>query len=132
MAHIDHLHAEPAKEEKKAKLALSGQPAGDGNGRTPSEPAGSAALSTLELRTRQIGQQLLAVARERSEGVLSSRFWSDHLMTWAMRDQGTEKGGTEKGTEKGTSLIFGNDVENKSVMSPFPRRRKVGRRCGSP
>ena len=88
MAHIDHLHTEPVKEKDKAKVVVPGQPVGDGNGRTLTEPAGSAGLSPLELRTRQIGQQLLAAAREQSEGALSSRFWSDHLMSWAMRDQG--------------------------------------------
>jgi len=40
----------------------------------------------LERLTRQIGQELLDQGRQQRAGLFSSRFWSDQLMTWAMRD----------------------------------------------
>ncbi|MFH1923719.1 MAG: hypothetical protein ABIP48_27990, partial [Planctomycetota bacterium] len=40
----------------------------------------------IERRTRQIGAELLRLARRHRAGVLSSRFWSDWLMSWAMKD----------------------------------------------
>ncbi len=65
--------------------------------RRKSEKAGSTPVSDkrratngrdVESRTRQIGADLLRIARERRTGVLSSRFWSDQLMSWAMKDPG--------------------------------------------
>ena len=42
--------------------------------------------SEIERRTHQIGSEMLRLAREHRAGVLSSRFWSDWLMSWAMKD----------------------------------------------
>src|SRR3990172_6825592 len=42
--------------------------------------------SEIERRTHQIGSELLRLAREHRAGVLSSRFWSDWLMSWAVKD----------------------------------------------
>ncbi len=53
-----------------------GQPA---DGRDP-------AATDVEARTFEIGKTLLNEARRRRGGVLSSQFWSDQLMRWAMRD----------------------------------------------
>jgi RHH-type proline utilization regulon transcriptional repressor/proline dehydrogenase/delta 1-pyrroline-5-carboxylate dehydrogenase len=36
--------------------------------------------------TEQIGNDLLVIARQQRHGILSSRFWSDRLMRWAMTD----------------------------------------------
>jgi len=88
MARIDHLHSDPAKEAGKVTVVVPSQPVGTGEGRPPTEPAGNPDPLALEARTRQIGQQLLAAARERSASVLSSRFWSNRLLTWAMSDPG--------------------------------------------
>ena len=43
-------------------------------------------LSRLERRTQQIGSELLDDARGHRAGLLSSRFWSDWLMSWAMEN----------------------------------------------
>jgi RHH-type proline utilization regulon transcriptional repressor/proline dehydrogenase/delta 1-pyrroline-5-carboxylate dehydrogenase len=88
MARIDHLHPEPAKEAGKATVVVPSQPGGPGNGRPATEPALAADPLALEERTRQIGRQLLAAARERGASVLSSRFWSNRLLAWAMSDPG--------------------------------------------
>src|SRR3990172_353885 len=48
--------------------------------------AAPAADLDIESLTRQIGSDLLAHGRERRRGVLSSRFWSDRLLQWAMKD----------------------------------------------
>ena len=45
-----------------------------------------ATLSDLQTRTLEIGKQLLDDARRHRAGMLSSQFWSDQLMHWAMRD----------------------------------------------
>jgi RHH-type proline utilization regulon transcriptional repressor/proline dehydrogenase/delta 1-pyrroline-5-carboxylate dehydrogenase len=45
-----------------------------------------AASSDVERRTRTIGGELLNSAREHKAGLLSSKFWSDQLMNWAMKD----------------------------------------------
>ena len=40
----------------------------------------------VERLAQQIGKELLARGREHRAGLLSSRFWSDKLMLWAMND----------------------------------------------
>lgn len=40
----------------------------------------------IERRVRQLGGELLQRARQHRAGVLSSRFWSDWLMSWAMKE----------------------------------------------
>ena len=42
----------------------------------------------VERLTQQIGGELLGVAMEQRGGVLSSRFWSDRFIRWAMQDPG--------------------------------------------
>ena len=42
--------------------------------------------SDTQRRTFEIGRQLLAEARHHHAGPLSSRFWSDQLIGWAMKD----------------------------------------------
>lgn len=42
--------------------------------------------ASVEALTQDIGRDLLERARANREGYLSSRFWSDQLMSWAMRD----------------------------------------------
>ena len=41
----------------------------------------------LELRTQQIGRELLQQSRQQRAGVFSSRHWSDRLVQWAMKDE---------------------------------------------
>ena len=41
----------------------------------------------LELRTQQIGRELLQQSRQQRAGVFSSRHWSDRLVLWAMKDE---------------------------------------------
>jgi RHH-type proline utilization regulon transcriptional repressor/proline dehydrogenase/delta 1-pyrroline-5-carboxylate dehydrogenase len=61
-------------------------------GTPPSEPgsafpsAGHEACEDRERLTAQIGSQLLRHARAHRAGLFSSRFWSDQLMHWAMKD----------------------------------------------
>ena len=43
-------------------------------------------VDAVEERARRIGAELLRLARENRTGPFSSRFWSDQLMSWAMRD----------------------------------------------
>ncbi|MDG2094250.1 MAG: proline dehydrogenase family protein, partial [Phycisphaerales bacterium] len=43
---------------------------------------------SLEQRILEIGAGLLADAQQERSGVLSSAFWSDKLMNWAMKDEG--------------------------------------------
>src|SRR5690242_6976336 len=45
-----------------------------------------AADSDVEQFTQTIGADLLELARGKSGGMFSSRFWSDKLMGWAMQD----------------------------------------------
>ena len=40
----------------------------------------------VETRTIAIGRELLKEARKHKAGLISSRFWSDQLMSWAMND----------------------------------------------
>jgi len=47
---------------------------------SPFEPA-------IEAAIHRIGQELLADAQQASGGMLSSAFWSDKLMDWAMKDE---------------------------------------------
>jgi RHH-type proline utilization regulon transcriptional repressor/proline dehydrogenase/delta 1-pyrroline-5-carboxylate dehydrogenase len=42
----------------------------------------------VESMIRSIGGDLLDLARSKSRGLLSGKFWSDKLMDWAMRDPG--------------------------------------------
>ena len=44
--------------------------------------------SATEQRILEIGNELLADARKARTGVMSSAFWSDKLMNWAMKDEG--------------------------------------------
>ncbi len=55
-------------------------PSGGGAGRQP--PPDSAA----ESRIREIGEQMLTLARAHKSGLLSARFYSDALMNWSMKD----------------------------------------------
>ena len=41
----------------------------------------------VEALTQQLGRDYLAAARGNQRGWLSSRFWSDKLMDWAMKDE---------------------------------------------
>ena len=52
---------------------------------SPSEPR-FARGAALDARTRQIGRELLDAARSHRAGALSSQFWSDRWMRWAMKD----------------------------------------------
>lgn len=47
---------------------------------------GNPPASDLERRTVEIGRELLDGARQHRSGLLSSRFWSDQLVDWAMKD----------------------------------------------
>ncbi len=47
----------------------------------------AAGAADVERLTRQIGGEFLARGREHRAGLLSSRFWSDRLVQWAMKDQ---------------------------------------------
>ena len=58
---------------------------GHGEPVVPSEAADSGSIDP-ELAAVQIGRQLLRSARKHRAGLLSSRFWSDQLMNWAMKD----------------------------------------------
>lgn len=51
-------------------------------------PSASAVATApdVDARTLEIGKQLLDDARRHRTGMLSSQFWSDQLMHWAMRD----------------------------------------------
>ena len=49
-------------------------------------PVAETASADLEDRTRRIGRAMLREARRPRAGFLSSRFWSDQLMLWAMKD----------------------------------------------
>ncbi|MBN2580669.1 MAG: proline dehydrogenase family protein [Pirellulales bacterium] len=49
-------------------------------------PRGAGTSSDVEQRTAEIGRRLLTAARGHRAGVFSSRFWSDQLMNWAMKD----------------------------------------------
>src|SRR5271157_275628 len=40
----------------------------------------------LEQRTVEIGERLLARAREHRKGLFSAGFWSDQLVSWTMKD----------------------------------------------
>ena len=58
---------------------------------TPVSPRAAAPVvvapsEDLERRAMQIGVELLKTAREHRSGIFSSRFWSDQLMDWAMKD----------------------------------------------
>jgi len=52
----------------------------------PPAPTVAAGSADSELLTRQIGRELLGHARRHRAGLFSSRFWSDQLMNWAMKD----------------------------------------------
>src|SRR3954467_15088141 len=41
----------------------------------------------VERLIQEIGQEFLEQARSHQRGLLSSRFWSDKLMDWAMKDE---------------------------------------------
>ena len=87
MAHIDHLHADPAKEAGKATVVVPAPSASQRGQRPPGSPA--ARSSGLSRRANPADRtQLLAAAREQSTGVLSARFWSNRLLAWAMSDPG--------------------------------------------
>ncbi len=57
---------------------------GDG-GQLPS-PRSAVTSVDIERRATEIGRELLRSAREQRSGVLSSRFWVDQMMSWAMHD----------------------------------------------
>lgn len=52
------------------------------------QPSSSAISTDLERRIVEIGREILASAREHRTGFFSTRFWSDQLMNWAMKDPG--------------------------------------------
>ncbi|MHC4399146.1 MAG: proline dehydrogenase family protein [Planctomycetota bacterium] len=54
----------------------------------PSSSPDASRRSAIERRVEEIGTDLLDRARRRRAGVFSSRFWSDKLMSWAMKDPG--------------------------------------------
>jgi len=56
------------------------------NGSSDTAKQSAAGSRDLESRTCQIGRELIASARGHHAGLLSSRFWSDRLMRWAMED----------------------------------------------
>src|SRR4051794_23187787 len=56
------------------------------NHRKPPRAAVNAAGTDIESLTQSIGADLLNLARDKSSGFFSSRFWSDKLMSWAMHD----------------------------------------------
>ncbi len=49
-------------------------------------PPGAASTLNVNRLATQIGREMLQHARAHRSGVFSSRFWSDQLMSWAMRD----------------------------------------------
>jgi RHH-type proline utilization regulon transcriptional repressor/proline dehydrogenase/delta 1-pyrroline-5-carboxylate dehydrogenase len=52
----------------------------------PPAPPPESGPAERELLCRQIGSRLLEHARGHHAGLLSTRFWSDQLMNWAMKD----------------------------------------------
>ncbi|MEN6449844.1 MAG: proline dehydrogenase family protein [Thermoguttaceae bacterium] len=52
----------------------------------PREPLAAAPQTDLDRRTMEIGRDILKAARDHRTSVFSSRFWSDQLMNWAMKD----------------------------------------------
>jgi RHH-type proline utilization regulon transcriptional repressor/proline dehydrogenase/delta 1-pyrroline-5-carboxylate dehydrogenase len=75
-------------------VVVARQPAADAAPNSSNGPASitsSPASSTtrqdpLEPATRAVGEQLLALARGHKSGLLSSKFYSDWLMEWSMKD----------------------------------------------
>jgi len=59
---------------------------GDIHAAAPSEEPPAAGPANLERLTQQIGTELLEHARGHRAGLLSSRFWSDQWMDWAIKD----------------------------------------------
>src|SRR5436190_14151604 len=59
--------------------------AGSGNGAVATTTPASS--DPVEQLTQQIGRDFLAAARGHARGFFSSRFWSDKLMDWAMKDE---------------------------------------------
>ncbi len=49
--------------------------------------APTASSDPVEQMTQEIGREFLEQARSHQRGLLSSRFWSDKLMDWAMKDE---------------------------------------------
>src|SRR5207248_4912320 len=49
-------------------------------------PAPAATGHDVEPLTQAIGADLLSIARSKTSGLFSSRFWSDKLMSWSMND----------------------------------------------
>ena len=49
-------------------------------------PVGLPVGGDVEQRTLAIGRTLLHSARTHRDGLFSSRFWSDQIMNWAMKD----------------------------------------------
>ena len=58
--------------------------AGPGTSRAVPASAGS----SIEQRTLAIGQDLLEKTRRQTPSAFTSRFWSDHLIAWALQDEG--------------------------------------------
>jgi len=72
----------PDSTETEVKPRTTAEPRDDtGEPIPPSDPA-------LEKRIREIGERYLKDARRAKSGVLSTAFWSDKLMDWAMKDHG--------------------------------------------
>ncbi len=56
--------------------------------RATTRAPGAAGGGALEPRVRAIGRELLEAARRHQRGALSTHFWSEKLMDWAMKDPG--------------------------------------------
>ena len=52
----------------------------------PVRPGTATVAPDVERRAQEIGRQLLKSAREHKAGLFSTKFWSDQLMNWAMKD----------------------------------------------
>ncbi len=61
---------------------LVGEPSSPTSRAAPSEPG-----SWRDDRIEELGREFLDSARRHRAGLLSGQFWSDKLMTWAMKDQ---------------------------------------------
>jgi RHH-type proline utilization regulon transcriptional repressor/proline dehydrogenase/delta 1-pyrroline-5-carboxylate dehydrogenase len=52
----------------------------------PSQPSIRPPSSDVERRAIEIGKEMLTTARAHRSGIFSTRFWSDQLMNWSMKD----------------------------------------------
>ena len=56
-------------------------------GATAAAPASSPFSPEVEQAAARIGTELIAESEQYAKGLLSSAFWSDKLMDWAMKDE---------------------------------------------